>query len=328
MTTASGVAERQMTPDENLQAHVLERLDLCRHVLDAEGTPTFMRRVIDELGALREQYGKDSFLEAVIPLARSHEVCEIIHEDPFTRHSFSQPRGYPGDADLLDLIYRHPSASHAYDAVTARGKSVAEFILGVAACEAVRERRTILANRIDEVATSRLKAEIMSLACGHLREAELSEAVKARQIARFVAGDQDERSLKVVAESAGRISAAVQPRRVRVRDVLTGASSELGQFDFIYAAGLYDYLDANLSAGLTARLFAHLKPGGALLIGNYLPGMWEVPYMETYMAWSLIYRTPAEIEAFASAIPAKAIASSRYFGDQSGCVGYLELQRA
>lgn len=106
MTAARGADPQTVIQD--IHSEVIDRLDLCRRVLDSAGTSAFMRQVTDELGAMREHYGAKNFLKSVVPIARSHEVRQIIHEDPFTLHSFSQPRGYPGDADLLDLIYRHP----------------------------------------------------------------------------------------------------------------------------------------------------------------------------------------------------------------------------
>ncbi|HMC88466.1 MAG TPA: hypothetical protein VKI17_02915, partial [Gemmataceae bacterium] len=33
-----------------------------------------------------------------------HPIRELLHQDPLTRRAFTKPRGYPGDAMLLDLI--------------------------------------------------------------------------------------------------------------------------------------------------------------------------------------------------------------------------------
>ena len=36
-----------------------------------------------------------------------HPVRGIIHQDPFTKRAYDKPRGYAGDAIMLDYVYRH-----------------------------------------------------------------------------------------------------------------------------------------------------------------------------------------------------------------------------
>ena len=43
-----------------------------------------------------------------------------------------------------------------------------------------------------------------------------------------------------------------------------------GQFDFVYAAGLFDYLSAPVASALTGRMFEMTRPGGLMLIPNFL----------------------------------------------------------
>src|SRR5690349_16048527 len=41
-----------------------------------------------------------------VPLVRVMPGFATFQEDPFTSHAYRRPRGYPGDAGLLDFIYR------------------------------------------------------------------------------------------------------------------------------------------------------------------------------------------------------------------------------
>lgn len=159
---------------------------------------------------------------------------------------------------------------------------------------------------------------------GHLREAHLSAAVAQRQV-EVLAFDQDAQSLAVVNGLFG--GNGVRTVQGRVRDVIAGRHlGALGTFDLVYAAGLYDYLTDTVARRLTRRLFELLNPGGVLLVANFLPGLPDVGYMETYMGWDLIYRSQAEIASFAAEIAPERIAASRVYEEENGAVGFLELR--
>src|SRR5919206_4118907 len=40
---------------------------------------------------------------------RRHPVRHLIHQDPISRRSFLKPRGYAGDAVILDFLYEEAS---------------------------------------------------------------------------------------------------------------------------------------------------------------------------------------------------------------------------
>jgi predicted SAM-dependent methyltransferase len=53
--------------------------------------------------------------------------------------------------------------------------------------------------------------------------------------------------------------------------------------DFVYAAGLYNYLSQPFTTCLSKIMFDMLRPGGRLLLANFVPDHLEVGYMETFM---------------------------------------------
>ncbi|GJD95867.1 class I SAM-dependent methyltransferase [Methylobacterium iners] len=283
--------------------------------------------VIDLLGLLKDTFSDKTWREAVLPAARGHAVAGLVHECPFTRHSFTKPRGYPGDAGLLDFVYRHPAATAAREAATDAGRTVMTLTVDVTACEAVRARRSILAAKIDEAADRREAPSILAVASGHLREAELSMALRKGRVGRLLAIDQDPLSLATVDKYSTSISAAVETKQVNVRSILAG-KTDLGRFDLVYAAGLYDYLEEKVAARLTRVLFDHLNEGGRLLIPNFLWGVREEAYMEVFMDWYLLYRTRQEVEDFARELVPAEVRKIAYTEDASGVIGYLEVERA
>src|SRR3954467_3229301 len=59
-----------------------------------------------ELETRRTALTAGEWREWVNRSARSHPLSNALRGDPFIRHSATRPRGYPGDAELLDFIYR------------------------------------------------------------------------------------------------------------------------------------------------------------------------------------------------------------------------------
>src|SRR5262245_24477472 len=77
--------------------------------------------------------------EAWDELARmclQHPLRQLLHEDPFTSRAFSKPRGYAGDALLLDYIYGQEEGWPVPEASEV-GKRVFAWTTGAPASEAV-----------------------------------------------------------------------------------------------------------------------------------------------------------------------------------------------
>jgi extracellular factor (EF) 3-hydroxypalmitic acid methyl ester biosynthesis protein len=276
--------------------------------------------VVDGLRAVREELPAVEWrgFTRSVGLAPLHAV---LHQDPFTERAFRKPRGYSGDAVMLDYIY---GSAPIPETTSKIGRCVYSYTRRGPAAASVMARRNFLASYIDAAARETELPRVLSVACGHLREAQRSRAVLDGSLFRFWALDQDERALAVV--DAEQEPFGVETVRGSVRNILTG-KKELGQFDMIYSAGLYDYLDDDVGAALTARLFSHLDPGGRLLITNFTPSTGDIGYMEAIMDWWLIYRNEADMFRLAENIDAARIASQKTWRDALGNIVYLELQR-
>lgn len=277
----------------------LVRAEMALHLRIAEQqfdqkTPVgqIMLRLLTGLHEVRNRVAPKVW-EQLIPLAQTHAIARHFHEDPFTRWSFEKPRGYSGDAGLLDFIYNHSSVQPMLEAASPMGKEVHAFTSQSPACVAVRERRDLLAQFVDDVASSRGgEAEILTIAAGHLREGSMSQALKDKTIKRWIALDQDPMSVGAVAsEFAG---TAVEAVNGSVRTVLTRGQS-LGTFDFVYAAGLYDYLADEVAIKLSQRCLQMLKPNGTFLFANFSREVPDDGYMETFMNWALLLRSEEDM---------------------------------
>ena len=226
---------------------------------------------------------------------------------------------------LLDLIYRHPAIQPLASQATTRGRQLMEAGLTSPAPRAVRNRCRRLAEEIDAVCCRHPRAEILSLACGHLREAEHSAALAEGGFGRFVALDQDEESVESVRRDYGALG--VEAGVGSVKSVLARGLREWGRFDFIYTAGLYDYLSDRVAAKLLSALYGMLKPGGRVWTANFVPDIPDVGFMEAILEWWLLYRDAPAMMALAEAgLEGKRyVASVRTFHETEGNVVFLEV---
>src|SRR5262249_18733426 len=126
--------------------------------------------------------------QRLVRFCLGHPLQALLHQDPFTRHAFSKPRGYPGDAALLDYIYGQDEGWGLPLDTTRLGQAIHEFTIRSPACEGVRTRREFISHLLDDLASTG-KPHVLSVASGHLREAALSASVKRRRFGRFVAMD-------------------------------------------------------------------------------------------------------------------------------------------
>jgi extracellular factor (EF) 3-hydroxypalmitic acid methyl ester biosynthesis protein len=226
----------------------------------------------------------------VAEACRGHLLRELLHQDPLTKRCYDKPRGYAGDASLIDLVY---GLSYLPANTTPLGREIYRHHYAVPACESLRTRKQVVSDLIDRLAAEKEHPAVLSVACGHIREAQSSTAVRQGRVGRFVGLDQDPESLEVVERELRPMG--VEAVNGTVKMILQNRMP-LGTFDLVYAVGLYDYLPQPVAIALTARLWQLVKPGGTLLIPNLTPNVVEVGYMEAYMDWHMIYRDEAELE--------------------------------
>lgn len=301
------------------QADVSLVLNLAhQQFVNGRAPQDIIHNVAGQLHFLREKYHSGVWRE-IIPIIQDHEVSDYFLQDPFTLWSFEKPRGYSGDAQLLDFIYGHESVQDRIAAASPLGMALYEYTKDASSSVAVRERRDILTKYVDQIAASvGNDAEILTIAAGHLREANRSVALAEAKIRRWVALDQDPLSVGAITRDfAGTCIEAVDGS---VRGILSGRQ-QLGTFDFVYAAGLYDYLVDKVSIKLTRRCLDMLKPGGTFLFANFSQDIGVDGYMESFMNWALLLRTEEDMWRIINAsIDPEAFEAEVFFGENRNIV--------
>jgi extracellular factor (EF) 3-hydroxypalmitic acid methyl ester biosynthesis protein len=279
-----------------------------------------VRLLIDRLREYRQASSEEDWRDRIRPACLQHGIRDLLHQDPYTRRAFAKPRGYAGDAVMLDYVYRGDAPSET----TRLGREIFYCTTRLPNGLSVVARRDYLATNIDQIACVSDRPRILSIACGHLREAQCSRAVQDRSVGEFFALDQDPESLAVVEKEQS--AQGVTPVLGSVRSLLRGGMP-FSDLDFVYAAGLFDYLSDAVATRLTARMFEMLAPGGRLLIANFVPESHGRGYMEAFMDWELTYRDEADLSSLTREIPMRAISWQRAFRDSYGNIVYLELGR-
>jgi SAM-dependent methyltransferase len=262
--------------------------------------------------------------DAVTGVCLRHPLRDLLHQDPFTYRAFAKPRGYAGDAELLDFIYGREETWPPPEDATELGRMIFEYTTGSAACEGVRARRAFIAGLLDRLTDDIRRPQVLSIAAGHLREAHLSAAVKRRKLGRFVALDSDRESLKEIERTYGRCG--VQTCAGTIRQLLLH-KVDLGSFDLVYSTGLFDYLQPAAAQRLAGAMFQMLRPGGRMVVANFLPGIPDQGYMESYMDWKLVYRTRQDILEICAAIPQAAIRELRILAEENQNILFLQVAK-
>jgi extracellular factor (EF) 3-hydroxypalmitic acid methyl ester biosynthesis protein len=244
-----------------------------------------IHRLFHECNTLRHALPAHEW-KRVVEKIRSSPVLPMVHQDAFTFRAFSKPRGYAGDAVMMDMIY---SLEEGYPVpeMSALGQQVFRYTTQAAASAGVRARREYIAELLDRTLYANHQAEILAVAAGHLREAAMSSAVRRGRFGSYLALDADPESLEEVHRNHHRLG--ISTHTADIRKLLTGQLA-CGPFDLVYSTGLYDYLHEKAAQRLTYHLFQLLRPQGRLVLANFLPGIADVGYMEACMDWFLVYR--------------------------------------
>ncbi len=299
---------------------VLAQLDASMQGLVAGRIDEAMGRLCDCLLDERQSLAREDWDRRKLEYRR-HPIGALLRQDPFTARAAAKPRGYPGDAELLDYVY----APESWPATTELGASIARYSTNRCAPKGVRWRRDEMARIVDELAAGRPNLRIVAVACGHLREADRSEALKGGGIEAWHALDHDPCTLGSV---SGLNTGVVRPLKASVRQLLTGtAPIPAGGADLVYATGLFDYLSDRTAAALLGRLLDIAAPSGRVVVANFAPDLPDTGYMEVFMEWDLTYRNEEEMVALANRCDGQVASLTTYRDSDFGIV-FMDISRA
>jgi extracellular factor (EF) 3-hydroxypalmitic acid methyl ester biosynthesis protein len=253
---------------------------------------------------------------------------------PFGHRAYHKPLGYAGDYVMVDMILRSP-----YEGTSLFAKTMNLWLLRQYPSEAHR-------NRIDQLVSwltrEALRVQVrgqtcraLSLGCGPAHE--LQRLLAAGPIADGFEAElvdmNDEtlthvqRVLEELKQRHGRRT-RIQARKRTVLGLLRDAAkptSERGRFDFIYCAGLFDYLTDGACRQLLKVCWEWLAPGGLLVATNVDNSKPFRHMLEFLLDWHLNYRDRVQmLKLVPPEIPEEA---RRLTSDPTGVNLFLEIRR-
>ena len=289
----------------------LDEMERSREFLADHAEREFLDSVADAMAGqmhdeLPSRWGAlHRLLEQMAPDQRSRavEYCRsrilrFVLQSPCSRRTNRRPRGYPGDYEIMNLIYRNEIVGKSLFA-----RSIHRYYMSHPNAIAVRNRIEYLTNCIRQFlsAASTGTVDILSVACGPAREiSALVEEGDDLSGVRIDLLDQDEGALT---DAACRIERACQDRakmpavhcrNEKIKQFIMDDDDR--KYDFIYASGLFDYLPDGAALSLAKRMMQQLKPNGRVVIGNFFGLDEHSGLMELALDWHLIYRSREELE--------------------------------
>jgi extracellular factor (EF) 3-hydroxypalmitic acid methyl ester biosynthesis protein len=308
------------------------------------------RAVIDELTpnvlpAIDDLFGKFEEITAAlsrdqVPLHRSYiqrHLHPIVLCAPFAYRSYRKPLGYAGDYEMVNMMLRDPREGSSMFA-----KVFNVWLLHQGSARAHRNRIDYLKDRLVDASAAALRAgrraRVFNLGCGpaweiqeFLVQSQLSDSVD------FTLLDFNDETLqhanRVLLERQrkhhrhGSIELVKRSVQQLLKDLSRGDGLSRGNnYDFVYCAGLFDYLPDRTCKRLMSLFYQSLNPRGLVVATNVAPTTPNRGSLELILDWNLVYRNAERVAALRpEAAPLDAM---RVQSDLTGFNLFLEVQKA
>jgi extracellular factor (EF) 3-hydroxypalmitic acid methyl ester biosynthesis protein len=279
--------------------------------------PTIHRKLIPFLSGLEPES-----LSRHTEFFRAH-LGEIFHLAPFSHRSFTKPRGYAGDFEMMNQLYRNDFEGESIFAA-----ALHHYFINEPAGQAVRNRREYLKRKIVYSSMKFQKAEgthIASIACGPAQELvdSMDRLGEIRSNFYFDCIDQDEVSLQGALINLKRKgipdNVKVSFKNLAIKNIIARGLTE-GKYDLVYSAGLFDYFSEPVAKMAAKVLLKSVKPGGQLIIGNFSKSNPTLALMNLAWDWHLIYRSEGELKSLFSDLGAEITIEKEDLGINLFCV--------
>ncbi len=227
------------------------------------------------------------------------QLHSLVLCSPFAYRTFQKPLGYAGDYEMVNMMMRETEGNSLF------AKIINLWFLKQPPAEAHRNRVVYLEQKLVEetlrVSSQKRPMEAFNLGCGPAWEIQkfLSEKELCNR-AKFTLLDFNEETILHTRETLTELknkrgrSTPINFVQKSVQQVIKDggrSTNHSPQYDFVYCAGLFDYLSDQICLRLMNIFYDMVRPGGLLLATNVDVSNPLRNGMEHLLDWHLIYRT-------------------------------------
>lgn len=262
-------------------------------------------------------------------------VLPLLMGSPFVHRTLTKPLGYAGDYEMVNMMFRDP-----FEGPSLFAKMVNLYALQLPPIVAHRNRIEYLCQKLEKEALRKIVQDrdikIFNMGCGPAQEVQRFIAEdELSEHAHLTLVDFNDETLAYTSRLLGDLKrrhsrrTAIHPIKKAVHMLIKSAARgedyfQASQYDLIYCAGLFDYLNDQVCQQMMDIFYEMLAPGG-LLVATNVDDHPARNQMECFLEWSLIYRNNEKMRAVA---PQKAKDQNLSIKrDPSGVNLFLEVRK-
>ena len=239
----------------------------------------------EKLEAASEKISND--LRPAHRLFAQRQLHPLTLGSPFGRRAYEKPLGYAGDYEMVNMIALSP-----YQGKTLFDKIVNLWFLSQWPSRAHRNRLLYLKERLEDETRRTLrnhqKARIYNFACGPAIEVQRFLAdFQFNEEAELTLADFNQETLDYVTEPSGKSRIGFpwelqfgfkERASIKCSKKSRPKPGNKPEYDFIYCAGLFDYLPDTTCRQLMEVFYDWLAPGGLLVVTNVMDNKTVSPH--------------------------------------------------
>ncbi|MFH1715284.1 MAG: PilZ domain-containing protein [Elusimicrobiota bacterium] len=219
----------------------------------------------------------------------------FVYQAKTIKRAFEKPRGYPGDYDMLEIVYDNLEISDGI------GKYIDRYFLNVPYADGIRRRkdkmRRVIEGFIKE--SDKEKLALLNLASGSCRE--LKEMIDnwAGEMKKLDVScvDLDQAALDFSKKVLAKIDKNVNMRFINGNILELGKIEDIKnkKFDLIYSIGIADYLQDRIIVKILKECYGLLNTKGEIVIAYKDKDQHRPLLLNWYGDWYFIPRNENEV---------------------------------